>query len=689
MNKSTAKQNEDKVQTLFNNYCSNLNIDNHPKEGNKEIFNTLKPDGWFIDELQSTLFIFECKCKKSQWVTEAKQQLKTYLTVATDFANEHDLEIKPVFIYGETKKTFTMLYVADIDNDEFIDFNEIYKPLQIPQQDKFEPKEFNEYIYANFPKISSNERMLLVVGVLLTKYTLPPEQLKPPLFQRVLEVESNYNMKHYFKFISQQPYIKCVDKMFQYLSHTSKENILQNLYACFVEVSVYSFKGIKGNENRKQTTQTEGAVLTPPDIVKLMTNSLNIKPGDVVCDPCCGTANFLIESLSHTTQLIGNELDITRSIISKHGLIISGVERFNITNVDCMKNDYKPTFDYLLMNPPYDHGLEQEFCLKFIELARKGGAVIIPINNFQQEDFKQKLLKICTPRKLIVCNNNLFYPTINSLDVVIFVFTKNSDDKFELFDFRDDGSVTLRANNRLERIIVDNTKQPVFNKFIMPTEDKWRLSLPVDYTDKEFKHKWIDYINDVYNAQLVTCFNYVKLNSPDSLSLIRTINFNSNWINYEYDKSTQFKLTQYVISDLLTYVGHGKSKTKNQLENGLFPLISRSSFNHGIIRFVEYFDFEPTDDNVYVTIAGGGGTGDCFIQTNKFAATSCTSVFKVKEDLLHLSLQSLRIIAYIITCKLKLNYNRNNNLNIETILNETVELPDKLTDDNLAKLVFD
>ena len=709
MNNSTARQNEDKVQTLLNNYCESLGFDNHPKEGNKNIFGVLKPDGWYIDEERKLLFIFECKCKKSQW-KQAKPQLQQYITVSDKFVKENELYVVPIFVYGETKRTFTMLYVSNFETDELKPFDDIVIGNSNINQQTFSPKEFNEYIYNNFPNIGSNERLKLVISVLLTKYTIPTEQLKPPLFMRVLETEKLYNMESEFEFITHEPYNKIVDIMFEFLNKVDNENILNILYSCFVEISVYSFKGLKGAEKRKQTTQTEGAVLTPPDIVNLMINELDIKSSDVVCDPCCGTANFIISVLSKTNLIIGNELDLTRFIAAKHGLIISGIHSPTITNNDCLNNSYNPTFDWLLMNPPYNHGIEQKFMLKFIKLARKGGSIIVPISNFQQQEFQDELKKICVPLKLIILNNNVFYPTIPNLNTCIFVFSKSTDptinssstnpttntinsssissainnNQFKLYNFRKDGSECIRKNNRLERVVNDENKEMIFDKVINEGDD-WRLSLPVDY-DQEFKNGWIDYVNDISNAQLLRQYNNVKLHK----STLQKVKIDNNWL--EVFDVVKFTLRTFKVSDFIDYVGKGKAQTKSSLPDGEHPLISRSSFNQGIIRFVDRFDYEPNDDEIYLTIAGGGGTGDCFIQLNKFAATSCTSVFMFKDDWLYLSLQSLRIIAYIITCKFKLNYTRNNNLNLTSIMNETIELPicdnETITDESLYSLLY-
>ena len=498
---------ENRTQTLLNNYCQSLGIDNHPQEGNKDIFGTLKPDGYYLSTDEYLLFIFECKRSKKQY-QEAVQQLQKYISSAQEFIESHELTVCPIFCYGTTIQTFKMLYIEDFNTFPTKEFQNIYKsskPTQSMSSNKFNPHLFNQWIYDNFNNISSDERLLIVISVLLTKYTLQPDQLKPPLFMRVLEVESSYNMSSYFEFIKHEPYITCINEMFKYLSNISHEDILNHLYSCFVEISIWSFKGSQGDQTRKQLTQTEGAVLTPPDIVRLMINELDIKSSDIVCDPCCGTANFLISSTSRTNQILGNEKDITRYIIAKHGLIISGIESPNITLGDCMKRDYNPTFDWLLMNPPYGGTLQQEFSIKFIKLARKGGAIIIPLSDFQQPKFQKQLMSICQLDRLIVCSNKVFYP-VNTVQPAILIFSKPQsaqydNSHFKLYNFIDDGSETIRGNYR-ERVIVDPTKQPIFNKII--DDEIWRFSTPWEYTETELLEAYIEYITDSLSGEIKT-----------------------------------------------------------------------------------------------------------------------------------------------------------------------------------------
>lgn len=43
--------------------------------------------------------------------------------------------------------------------------------------------------------------------------------------------------------------------------------------------------------------QTLGIILTPKHITQLFCDLLDLKPDDIVFDPCCGTAGFLIAAM--------------------------------------------------------------------------------------------------------------------------------------------------------------------------------------------------------------------------------------------------------------------------------------------------------------------------------------------------------------------------------------------------------
>lgn len=53
--------------------------------------------------------------------------------------------------------------------------------------------------------------------------------------------------------------------------------------------------------------QTLGIVLTPKHITQLFCDILDLQVNDIVFDPCCGTAGFLIGAMHNMLQKAGDE----------------------------------------------------------------------------------------------------------------------------------------------------------------------------------------------------------------------------------------------------------------------------------------------------------------------------------------------------------------------------------------------
>jgi type I restriction enzyme M protein len=95
---------------------------------------------------------------------------------------------------------------------------------------------------------------------------------------------------------------------------------------------------------------------------------LEIKPGDSVYDPTCGSGGMLLSAADEvrrqgkehrTLKLYGQELNLTTSAIARMNLFLHGIEDFDVVRGDTLanpafhSNDKLRTFDVVLANPPY------------------------------------------------------------------------------------------------------------------------------------------------------------------------------------------------------------------------------------------------------------------------------------------------------------------------------------------------
>ena len=121
------------------------------------------------------------------------------------------------------------------------------------------------------------------------------------------------------------------------------------------------------------------------------------------------------------------------------------------------------------------------------------------------------------------------------------------------------------------------------------------------------------------------------------------------------------------IDELFEYAGNGKQEN-NYLPDGPYPLISTSSHNNGIIKYVNKYDFDGT----YITITFNGSVGTCFIQRGKFTLGHGQVIaLKLKPEYQFLE-ECLSSLAFAMTMEFRMKYSYNNKLNKERLMNETI-----------------
>ena len=112
----------------------------------------------------------------------------------------------------------------------------------------------------------------------------------------------------------------------------------------------------------------------------------------------------------------------------------------------------------------------------------------------------------------------------------------------------------------------------------------------------------------------------------------------------------------------------------NQAEDGEYPLISSTSLNNGITKYINDYSFEL---NECLTIARNGSVGYCFYQTGKFGITTDIIIIKLKENLnLNSNLNlDLKLFSVLTTYYLTKKYNYSNKISIDKLKNEIINFP--------------
>ncbi len=250
-----------------------------------------------------------------------------------------------------------------------------------------------------------------------------------------------------------------------------------------------------------KTAGKNGQFRTPRHIIKMMVTMANPKIGDLICDPACGTAGFLVNAYEHILKnntskeliklddqgveynfvgdkldekqwnqlrelmLYGYDFDSTMVRLSLMNLMMHGVKKPNIKQINTLSTRYnqeKNHYDVVLANPPFKGSINKsdisrEFSITatktvilFLELMfnilANGGvcAVIVPDgvlfgNSKAQKQIRKKLLIECRLDAVVTMPSGVFKPYAG-VSTAVLVFTKGEPTrKVWFYDMISDG----------------------------------------------------------------------------------------------------------------------------------------------------------------------------------------------------------------------------------------------------------
>ena len=292
--------------------------------------------------------------------------------------------------------------------------------------------------------------------------------------------------------------------------------------------------------------QSLGIVLTPKHICTLFCDLIDLKPTDIVLDPCCGTAGFLVSAMHHMLkeatsaeeirkikreQLHGYELQAYMFTIATTNMILRGDGKSNLICDDFLAQD--PNKLQLkgatvgMMNPPYSMGkVSPEKCeLSFVKhlldsLAPEARCIVIVPqsamtgkNNYEKT-LKEQIYKKHTLEGVITLNTNTFHGVGTNPCIAIFTahIPHSKEKQCKFINFENDGFVVQKHRGLVETEIAKDKKQHLLDvwnnkidastKFCVTTkiepEDEWLHSfyyfndeIP---SDEEFEKTISDYL---------------------------------------------------------------------------------------------------------------------------------------------------------------------------------------------------
>lgn len=254
------------------------------------------------------------------------------------------------------------------------------------------------------------------------------------------------------------------ENIFKALTSNSKEDYLGRFYGEFV-----SYSGGDG--------QSLGVVLTPSHITDLFCELVDLKPTDIIFDPCCGTGGFLISGMHKMLkqaknpsdrlhikqhQIHGIEIRDDMFSIATTNMILRGDGQSNLICEDFLAQD---PWELQLsgggitvgfMNPPYSQAKNKDtanlselcFIRHLLNSITEGGraAVIVPVSAMigktkEDKAIKKEILKNHTLEGVISLNKDTFYRvgTVPCIAVFTTGIPHSAEKKSKFINFEDDG----------------------------------------------------------------------------------------------------------------------------------------------------------------------------------------------------------------------------------------------------------
>jgi len=317
-------------------------------------------------------------------------------------------------------------------------------------------------------------------------------------------------LKYFTEFLQKNVYASVVAN--------STEDVLGRFYGEFIRYS--------GGDG-----QTLGVVLTPSHITDIFCDLVDLKPTDIVFDPCCGTGGFLISAMHRMLEqakpdevetikkdrIHGIEIREDMFSIATTNMILRGDGKSNLIKNDFLKRDIKSmranNYSVGFINPPYSQAKGKDTAhlseIHFIEhlldgLADNGRCVIIVPQSTMvgksksDKEVKKRILTKHTLEGVITLNKETFYGVGTNPCIAIFTAHKpHSEKKFcKFINYEDDGFAVRKHVGLVETERAKERKAHLLNCWLhdAPAETKFMVKTTIEPED-EWLHSFY-YFND-------------------------------------------------------------------------------------------------------------------------------------------------------------------------------------------------
>lgn len=272
------------------------------------------------------------------------------------------------------------------------------------------------------------------------------------------------------------------------------------------------------------TAGQNGQFRTPRHIIKMMVDMIDPSPKDIICDPACGTAGFLVVAAEHLhanhpelftdsklskhfqeKMFNGFDFDNTMLRIASMNMLLHGVGNPNVVYKDSLSEDHstdEEKYTLILANPPFSGHVDGEtiandllqivntkktellFLALFLRLLKPGGraAVIVPDGvlfsaSKAHKDLRRILVEDHKLEAIISMPTGVFRPYAG-VSTGIILFTKTNSGGTEdvwFYQMRADGYSLDDKRNPLDTAVDSNNDIPdIVHRFKNLTAEKQR-----------------------------------------------------------------------------------------------------------------------------------------------------------------------------------------------------------------------
>lgn len=473
-----------------------------------------------FNDVKDFVILVECKPDTKHHESQKRDRFREYAVDGVLLYSEYvskEFNVVAIAVSGETQseiKISNFLQLKgkkpkSLEQEKILSFQEYFKIMrQDPEKERQDFSNLMKYsrkLHNSLRNFAEKEKPLLVSAILIalenesfiSSYQKKKSmgELARQLYQTVEEAlisadlpqQKREAVMHEYGFISFDQRLNADDDgkgnkihfLYDLITEIEEEvrpflaehehiDVLGQFYGEFLKYSGGEKKGL-------------GIVLTPIHIAELFSEIADVGKNDVVLDPCCGSAGFLISAMNKMIKEAHEDSDLIKKIkkfqlvgIENKGemfalacanMILRNDGKTNLYYDDCFDipnkiiDNHKCTVGFL--NPPYsqeDEGRsELDYIRNCLECLQKNSlcVAIVPLSCASSPSpIKEELLKDHTLEAVMSMPNEVFHPqtTVVTCIMVFRAKVPHNKDKATWFGFwKDDGFVKVKNEGRVDK----------------------------------------------------------------------------------------------------------------------------------------------------------------------------------------------------------------------------------------------